>query len=135
MNENIIDATPKRPEGKRTVDAPMVTIDLSLFIEQIRNEKGWKDSDRNAITLFKSVVIRIVLIALHKGAEMARHTAKGTISIQILEGQMQLTTNEQTIDLCRGQMLVLHEGIEHSVYATEETVFLLTLTTAIAEIY
>ena len=130
MNENIIDATPKRPEGKRTVDAPMVTIDLSLFIEQIRNEKAWKDSDRNAITIFKSILVRIVLIALHKGAEMAKHTASGTISIQILEGQMRLTANEQTIDLGRGQMLVLHEGIEHSVYATEETVFLLTLTTA-----
>ena len=130
MNEKFIDATAKRPEGKRTVDAPMVTIDLSLFIEQIRNEKAWKDSDRNAITIFKSILVRIVLIALHKGAEMAKHTASGTISIQILEGQMRLTTNEQTIDLGRGQMLVLHEGIEHSVYATEETVFLLTLTTA-----
>ena len=130
MHEKFIDATLKRPEGQRTVDAPMVTIDLSLFIAQIRNEQAWKENDRNAITLFKSIFVRIVLIALHKDAEMAKHTANGTISIQILEGQMRLTTNEQTIDLGRGQMLVLHEGIEHSVYATEETVFLLTLTIA-----
>lgn len=134
MNEKFIDATAKRPEGQRTMDAPMLTIDLSRFIAQIRNEKAWKDNDRNAITIFKSILVRIVLIALHKGAEMAKHTANGIISIQILEGQMRLTTDEQKIDLCRGQMLVLHEGIEHSVYATEETVFLLTLTTATAEI-
>ena len=74
------------------------------------------------------MVMRLVLIALHKGAEMKKHTAAGTISVQVIEGEILFTTDEQTITLTSGQMLVLHEGISHSVLARKETVFLLTLT-------
>ena len=45
-----------------------------------------------------------------------------------MEGEMQLTTAEQSVTLTSGQMLALHEGIPHSVVATKETIFLLTLT-------
>ena len=130
MNEKFNDATSNRPIGERTLEAPMVTINLSLYIAQIREEEQWKNSDRNAITIFKSMVMRIVLIALHKGAEMKKHTAAGIISVQVIEGEIIFTTDEQSITLSSGQMLVLHEGIPHSVLAKAETVFLLTLTTA-----
>jgi quercetin dioxygenase-like cupin family protein len=126
-------ATPQRPEGVRVMDAPLVTIDLFSFIEQITNEKKWKETDRNAITVFKANGLRIVLIALHKGAEMVKHSADGKISIQVLEGKMQLDTDEQSVKLVKGQMLALHEGIPHSLLAKKKTVFLLTLTTTLSE--
>ena len=130
MDEKFIDATHNRPQGHRILDAPLVTIDLRFFIAQIKQEEQWKKTDRNAITIFKSLVMRIVLIALHKDAEMKDHTADGAINVEVIEGEMQFTTNEQTITLYAGQMLVLQEGITHSVLAKEETVFLLTLTTS-----
>src|SRR5882672_5341068 len=108
-------ATPQRPEGIRTIDAPLVTIDLFSFIEQIRKEKKWKDTDRDAITVFKANGLRIVLIALRKGAEMIKHKANGLISVQVLEGKMQLNTDERSVKLGTGQMLALHEGIPHSL--------------------
>jgi quercetin dioxygenase-like cupin family protein len=77
--------------------------------------------------------MRIVLIALHKNAEMKKHTADGIISVQVLEGQIQFTTNEQTVEISKGQMLTLHKGIPHSVLAKEETIFLLTLTTTMED--
>ena len=132
MDEKFNEATKQRPQGERTMDAPLVTIDLSSFTKQIRDEKAWKDSDRNAITVFKTDGMRIVLIALHKNAEMAKHTADGMISVQVLEGQILFTTQEQTIELNSGQMLALHKGVPHSVLAKEETIFLLTLTTTLA---
>ena len=132
MEEKFNEATTQRPQGDRTIDAPLVTIDLLSFIEQIRKEKLWKDSDRNAITIFKTNGMRIVLIALHKGAEMIKHIADGLISVQVLEGQMLFNTDEQSIKLEKGQMLALHEGIPHSLLAKEETIFLLTLTTTLA---
>ena len=134
MEEKFNEATTQRPQGERTIDAPLVTINLLSFIEQIRNEKAWKDNDRNAITVFKTNGMRIVLIALHKNAEMIKHTADGLISVQVLEGQMLFNTDEQSINLGKGQMLALHKGIAHSVVAIEETVFLLTLTTSLREI-
>ena len=127
MEEKSNDATEQRPKGERIVDAAQVKIDLRSFTEQIRAEKVWKDSDRNAITVFKSDGMRIVLIALHKDAEMKKHTANGIISVQVIEGKILFTTEEQSVELGNGQMLALHEGVPHSVLAKEETIFLLTL--------
>ncbi len=132
MDEKYNESTPQRPEGDRSVDAALVSIDLPLFIEQIKQESAWKDSDRNAITVFKTNGLCIVLIALHEGAEMARHTANGIISVQVLEGQIQFNTDSQSYKLNKGQMLALHERIPHSVRAIKETIFLLTLTTTLA---
>jgi quercetin dioxygenase-like cupin family protein len=122
----------QRPQGNRMMDAQLVTIDLLSFVNQIRKEKSWKDSNRNAITVFKTNSIRIALIAFHKGIEMIKHITNGIISIQVLEGQILFITDERSIELSKGQMLALHEGIPHSVLAKEETIFLLTLTTTLA---
>ena len=114
------------------MDAALVTIDIRSFTKQSREEKTWKDSDRNAITVFKTDGMRIVLIALHKDAEMKKHTADGLISIQVLEGQSLFTTEEHSAELGQEEMLALHENIPHSVLAKKETIFLLTLTTTLA---
>jgi len=129
MEEKFNEATTQRPLGDRVMDAKLVSIDLPYFIEQIRNEEQWRDSDRNAITVFKTAGMNIVLIALHKGAEMTRHTANGLISVQVLEGEMLFITDERTVELGKGHILTLHQGIPHSVVAKEETIFLLTVTT------
>ena len=132
MEEKSNEATIQRPQGDRIMDAPLVTIDLRSFTKQIREEKAWKDSDRNAITVFKTDGMRIVLIALHKDAEMKKHTADGMISVQVMEGQILFTTEDQSIELGQGEMLALHKNVPHSVLAKEETIFLLTLTTTLA---
>ena len=125
------EATPQRPEGDRSLDAALIAIDLPVFVKQIKEESTWKESDRNAITVFKTNGLRIVLVALHKGAEMPTHTADGIISVQVLEGQMQFNTEWRSVELSNGQMLALHERIPHSVLALKETIFLLTLTTSL----
>ena len=122
-------ATSHRPKRDRPIDAALIAIDLPAFVKQIKEERAWEESDRNAITVFKTNGLRIVLIALHAGAEMAKHTADGIISIQVLEGQMQFNTDQQSVELTKGQMLALHERLPHSVLAMSETIFLLTLTT------
>lgn len=127
IKEKSNQATPLRPEGDRLLDASMVTMDLALLRAQIKQEQTWKDSERNSITLFKSEGMRIVMIALHKGAEMKAHTAPGVISVQVLEGHILFHTQNQSVELMQGQMLALHAGISHSVFAVEESVFLLTL--------
>jgi len=132
MEEKNNEATPQRATG-HLLDAQLVPINIPLFIEQIKQEPTWKDSDRNTITVFKTNGLRIVLIALHAGAEMVKHTANGHISVQVLEGQMKFTTDHQSVELSKGQMLALHERIPHSVLAIKESVFLLTLTTTLGE--
>jgi quercetin dioxygenase-like cupin family protein len=121
------ESTPLRPESDRDLNAPMVTMDLISLQAQIKNEESYRNGDRNAITIFKSDGMRIVLIALHEGAEMKTHKAPGMISVQVLEGNIIFKTEQETTDRTAGQMLVLHTGIPHSVVAKTASVFLLTL--------
>jgi quercetin dioxygenase-like cupin family protein len=127
MEEKSNEATPQRPLGDRPLDAALVVMDLPGFIAQIKQEQPWLNSDRNAITIFKTDGLRLVLIALHEGAFMKTHTAPGIISVQVLEGELDFTADNQTSRLMPGQLLALHAGIPHSVLAVKESVFLLTL--------
>jgi quercetin dioxygenase-like cupin family protein len=131
MEEKFNEATQQRPEGDRAMDATLVTIDLPSFIKRIKQEPTWKDSDRNAITVFKTNGMRLVLIALHAGAEMKTHTADGIISVQVIDGRMKFNADNRSVELNTGQMLALHKRIPHSVLAIDETIFLLTLTTTL----
>lgn len=121
--------TELRPEGERILDAPLVHMDLKEFAKTIKNEKAWKEKDRNAMTIYKSEGMRMVLIALHKNAVLEKHTANGTINIQVLDGEITVSTDDQTINLKEGQAVALHKMIPHEVTAIKETVFLLTLNT------
>ena len=127
MQEKSTESTPQRPEGERALDAPLVTVNISFYIDQIKKEPSWKDSDRNAITIFKSDNLRLLLVALHSGAEMVRHTAPGIIHVQVLEGQILFITDQQSVEMSKGQLVVLHERIPHSVKAKSEAVFLLSV--------
>ena len=131
METKYNDPTNLRPEGGRPVDAPLVSINIPEFIKQIKAEATWQNSDRNAITVFKTNGLRIVLIALHQGAVMKEHTAEGILSVQVLEGEIKFITNQESVLLGKGEMVALHEGLDHGVKAIKESVFLLTLTTSL----
>lgn len=129
MENKSNDATPQRPEGERILNAPLVEMNLLEFMNQIKDETTWADSDRNSITIFKSDAMRIVLIGLHENAELKPHKANGTISVQVLEGNIKFTTEQQSTQVGKGQMIVLHENLTHRVNALTESFFLLTLVT------
>lgn len=125
------ESTNLRPDGTRLMDAPLVSMDIAEFIKQLKTEATWRNSDRNAITIFKTNGLRIVLIALHEEAIMQKHIAEGNISVQVLEGEITFSTDDQSVVLKIGQMIALHKGLPHSVKAIKESVFLLTLTTTL----
>lgn len=127
MEKRANDATPKRPDGERPIDAPIVEIDLNKYKEQILSEESWKTNKRNSITVFKSDMMRIVLIALHKGEALPEHTANGTISVHVLDGDIVFSANGEDKHLRQGQIVTLHERIPHSVQAKQDSIFLLTM--------
>ncbi len=127
MENKSNDATPQRPDGERILNAPLVEMNLSEVIKQIKSEITWADSDRNSVTLFKSETMRIVLIGLHEKAELKPHKANGVISVQVIQGKIEFTAEQQNTHLEKGQMIALQENIVHSVKALTESFFLLTL--------
>lgn len=128
MEIKLTDSTNHRPAGSRIVDAPLVNIDLGLFSKQIMHEETWKSSGHNAITVFKTDGLRIVLIAMHKEAELKNHLVAGIISVHVLEGKILFTTEHQSVEVHKGQIIALHENISHAMLAKEETIILLTIT-------
>ena len=127
MKNKSNEATPQRPEGNRVLNAQLVEMDLNKFIDQIKNEVTWKNSDRNSVTIFKSETMRIVIMGLHEDAELKSHKVNGVISIQTVEGKINLVTAQQSVTLEKGQMIALEENVLHSVTAIKESFFLLTL--------
>ena len=73
------ESTELRPEGGRLMDAPVVPINVPEFIKKIKNEPAWEKSDRNAMTIYKTNGMRIVLIALHEDAVMEKHTTNESL--------------------------------------------------------
>jgi len=127
MENKSNDATPQRPEGERILNAPLVEMNLNETIKQIKSETTWTESDRNSVTLFKSETMRIVLIGLHENAELKPHKVNGVISVQVVQGKIEFTAEQQNTHLEKGQMIALHENIVHSVKALTESFFILTL--------
>ncbi len=125
------ESTDLRPEGTRLMDTPLVSMDIPEFIKLIKAEATWQNSDRNAMTVYKTNGMRIVLIALHEDAVLKKHTADGIISVQVLEGEINFNADGQSVVIRKGQMIALHKGLPHSVKAIKESVFLLTLTTTL----
>lgn len=122
------ESTELRPEGGRLMDAPLVTIDVPEFIRQIKSEPAWEKNDRNAMTIYKTEGMRIVLIALHEDAVMEKHTTNGIISVQVLDGEINFNAEGLSVPLKKDQIIALHRNIPHSVAAVKESVFLLTVT-------
>ena len=120
------DATPNRPEGDRVIDAPYVFVDLPAFVEQVKDEKAWEKSDRNAITVFKSEGMTLVLSAMKEGAVIKDNTVNGFLTLQVIEGNFRVETLEGDIPMEEKQLIAFHPGVPHSIEAESDTVMLIT---------
>lgn len=127
MEETHNESTINRPEGERTVNAPVVPINIPDFIKKIKKEKAWDKNDRNAITVFKSDRLRIVLVAMHKKAVMTTEHPENIFSVQVLDGKLRLQTTEKKLDVRSEEIFVLHANIPYEIQALKRSVFLLTI--------
>lgn len=113
--------------NQRMMDAPCMTYDIPELVRRLKAEDTWKHSDRNSLTLNMGEGLRLVIVALHSGAEIKPHKAEHPISVQALEGEFEFAIDEKTEVLKAGQVLTLHKGITHRVKARSECAFLITL--------
>ena len=84
-------------------------------------------SGRTARTLVNDGRLGVEVVALRKGASMARHRAKGSVSVHVLRGRLRVATAVGPTDLGPGGLVVLAPGVEHTVTARSDAAFLLTL--------
>ena len=122
------ESTNNRPEGGRFLNAPAFRISLPKHYRQIRSEKAWENSERNAITLLHNDQLRLVMIALHESGEIPKHKVEGPCIIQVQEGRIWVETDDMSITIDEGEVLALDAGVAHCIHAEMESVILLTLT-------
>ena len=104
-----------------------LTFDLAAEVEALKREPTWQQSGHNAKTLVKHTDVRVVLIALRKGARMQEHKTDQCVTLHALTGRLRLHLPEQAMDLPMGTLMALDHTVVHDVEALEESVFLLTL--------
>ena len=64
---------------------------------------------------------------------MKEHHADGTISIEVLKGQLRVSVNGKPHDLPAGTLFTLGASIRHDVEAKDDSAFLLTISWPNAE--
>jgi quercetin dioxygenase-like cupin family protein len=127
MEHTDLDATHNRPEGDRPINSAVLSIDIPSYIEQIKNENAWHENDRNAITVFKSDKMRIVLVALHRKAEIQTAHPDNVLSIQVLKGKISVIADEKETEADTSQIIALHDKIPYKIKALKKSLILLTV--------
>jgi quercetin dioxygenase-like cupin family protein len=100
--------------------------DLEREIADAAQKKPWP-SGIHSRTLFKKPDFRLVLIAMEPAARMHEHHADGTLSVQVLKGEISLGIQGRTYDLRAGNLLTLGASLKHEVQSREDSAFLLTI--------
>ena len=113
--------------GDTLLDGPLLVFNLPSLMEKIKYEDSWDKGQRNAITLLKSDSLSLVLIALRGGAEINFRQSDNLISLQLLKGKLEFQVEKDRIVFEQGHLITLHENIQHSFTAVNETIFLLTI--------
>jgi quercetin dioxygenase-like cupin family protein len=104
----------------------LAQFDLPQEIADSEQKKPWQ-SGQYAKTLFKKHDLRIVLIVMENAARMKEHHADGTLSVQVLKGQIRFSVHGKPHDLKAGDLITLSASIRHEVEALQDSAFLLTL--------
>lgn len=78
-------------------------------------------------TLIETKNVKVVHMVVLAGKEIKDHKASGEIVVQCIEGKIAFTAMGETRDLTSGQMLYLEAAEVHSVRASEDSSFLLTI--------
>jgi len=99
---------------------------LTQEIADAQSKKPWT-AGHYARTLFKKEDFRTVLIAMEPRARMKEHHADGTLSVQVLKGEIRMTMQGKSHSLPEGSLMTLSASIPHEVEAEKDSAFLLTI--------
>lgn len=118
-------ATDRRPEGDRVLDAPFVLIDTKSVETNLMHEKEIRNNGKSGYTVFKSDRLAIVMVQLDNGNSIVPGKTSGTMVLQILQGQLDVKLNDQSLFLEPPQLLVIKPDMECEIAAMKDTKFLI----------
>lgn len=84
------------------------------------------DGERS-VALFKSEQLEVIRLVLTAGKAFPSHSVPGEITLQCLEGRLEVTANGSVQTLNANQLLFLAGGVDHSLLAVTDATALLTI--------
>lgn len=116
--------TPQQASG------PENLYDLDQVAQKMRNGtlEGMhaKDGHRQ-FTLMYEGSLSVNLFCFDEGGELPSHEVNGVSSVHVLDGQLVVETDHSQQVLADEDFFVMEPGVDHSIYAYEESRALLTI--------
>ncbi len=109
-----------------TLSGDALLLDLNEQAAAVLKEAGGQGSHA-ARTLIKDGPLRVTMVAFRDGGALRQHKAGGPVSIQVLQGEVEVGVGASAQQLAAGHCLVLGANVEHSLVAHKESVILLTI--------
>ena len=105
----------------------LIAVDIRAEITRLKSEPVWANNDRHGSSLVKGDGINVALMILKKGAKMQEHHTRAPITVNVIEGRINLIAKGKTQPLTPGTIAALNRAIEHSIEALEESAIVLTV--------
>lgn len=83
--------------------------------------------DAVSTALFKSADLEVMRLVLRAGRRLPPHAVAGDITVQCLQGRLDVTTDAGRHTLAAGQLLYLPGGMRHDVVALDDACALVTI--------
>lgn len=99
--------------------APGQAVDVKPFGARLANEQ--------TVALFKSEDLEVMRLVLRAGKSLPPHKVPGEITVQCIEGALDVTVDGESRVLRAGQLLYLMGAVLHGVTALEDTSALVTV--------
>lgn len=77
--------------------------------------------------LFKSADLEVMRLMLRAGTSLPPHAVAGDITVQCLQGRLDVTFDGRSHVLVAGQLLYLRGGVHHGVAALDDACALVTI--------
>ena len=100
---------------------------LMSMAEKLMEEATSAASGRASLTLARGDELTLVLAALKAGTTLEEHSAPAAAAVVTLSGNIIFTTNTNKITLEQGDSVTFTADILHSVYASEDSAFLIVI--------
>jgi len=105
----------------------VLQFDLGATVATLEKEHHPSKLGHRQIALYKCDQVTVALFQFEKDGFLPQHKANGTVLIQLIEGDLSVTTAGEERRLTPGTLLVLTPSLPHDVHAYEKSVMLLTV--------
>ncbi len=108
-------------------DAPAFALgeEMDLLRQEAASSNG-----RAAKTLVKEGPLRVILLAMVKGALLRDHHVAGPLTLQVIQGSVRIATSKGSTELALLDLVALDANVVHNAEALEDAALLLTIAMA-----